>query len=140
MKWGTSNCANYSTWNPKRSARYVYHIGTSASSTARAGISCDKEQRIIRYLFNTQWISFLFLSTERATPRAPLREEARGQNTTSPIHSRSAKKYYLGFHDRSIRDEKFRQNMIDNGRTQESCRQMDDLAEEDHSHYNSRRN
>ena len=42
MKLGTSNCVNYSTWNPKRNARYVYHTGTSASSTARAGTSCEK--------------------------------------------------------------------------------------------------
>ena len=38
----------------------------------------EKEQRRIRNSFNTQWISFLFLTT-RATPWAPLREEARGQ-------------------------------------------------------------
>ena len=58
----TSNCANYSTLNPKRSAKYVYHTGTSASSTARAGTSCKKEQRRIRNSFNTQWISFLVLT------------------------------------------------------------------------------
>ena len=63
MKLGTSNCANYSTWNPKHSAKYVYHTGTSASSIARAGTSCEKEQRRIRNSFNTQWISFLFLTT-----------------------------------------------------------------------------
>ena len=49
--------------DPKRSAKYVYHTGTSASSTARAGTSCEKEQRRIRNSFNTQWISFLFLTT-----------------------------------------------------------------------------
>ena len=58
------------------------------------------------------------------------------ENTTSLIHSRrSAKKYNLGIHDRFIRDEKFRKNMIDNGRTEEICRQMDDLADEDHTHH-----
>ena len=30
------------TRNPKRSAKYVYHTGTSASSTARADTSCEK--------------------------------------------------------------------------------------------------
>ena len=45
------------------------------------------------------------------------------------------KKYYLGIHDRFIRDEKFCKNMIDNGRTEEMCRQMDDLADEDHTHH-----
>ena len=38
-------------------------------------------------------------------------------------------------HPRPIqRDEKFRKNMIDNGRTEENCRQMDDFADEDHTH------
>ena len=45
------------------------------------------------------------------------------------------KKYYLGIHDRFIRDEKFRKNMLDNGRTEDICRQMDDLADEDHTHH-----
>ena len=37
--------ANYSRRNPKRSAKYVYHIGTLASSIARAGTSFVKEER-----------------------------------------------------------------------------------------------
>ena len=59
------------------------------------------------------------------------------ENTTSPIHStRSAKRRnFLGIHDRFIRDAKFRKNMIDNGRTEEICRQMDDLADEDHTQH-----
>ena len=47
---------------------------------------------------------------------------------------KKCKKYYLGIHDRFIRDEKFRKNMIDNGRTEEICRQIDDLADEDHTY------
>ena len=60
---GNIELSNFSTRNPKRSAKYVYHTGTSASSTARAGTSCEKEQRRTRHSFNTQWISFLFLTT-----------------------------------------------------------------------------
>ena len=44
------------------------------------------------------------------------------------------KKNFLGIYDRFIRDEKFRKNMFDNGRTEEICRQMD-LADEDHTHH-----
>ena len=59
------------------------------------------------------------------------------ENSTSPVHSRSAKKVlpYLGIHDLFIRDEEFRKNKIDNGRTEEICRQMDDLADEDLTHH-----
>ena len=41
----------------------------------------------------------------------------------------------LGIHDRFIRDEKFRKNMFDTGRTEEMCRKMDELANEDHTHH-----
>ena len=40
----------------------------------------------------------------------------------------------MGIHDRFIRDEKFRKNMIDIGRNEEICREMDKLANEDHTH------
>ena len=36
--------------------------------------------------------------------------------------------------DRFVGDDKFRRNMIEIGRTEELCRQMDDLADEDHTH------
>ena len=38
------------------------------------------------------------------------------------LKKKCKKKYYLCIHDRFIRDEKFRKNMIDNGRTEEICR------------------
>ena len=42
---------------------------------------------------------------------------------------------FLGIHDRFIRDERFRKNMIELGRSEETCREMDKLANEDHTHY-----
>ena len=41
----------------------------------------------------------------------------------------------MGIHDRFIRDEKFRKNMFDVGRSEELCREMDKLANEDHTHH-----
>ena len=41
----------------------------------------------------------------------------------------------MGIHDRFIRDEKFRKNMFDTGRTEEMCRHMVDLADQDHTHH-----
>ena len=43
--------------------------------------------------------------------------------------------FYLGIHDRFIRAEKFRKNMFDTSCTGEMCRQMDELADEDHTHH-----
>ena len=63
MKFGTSNCVNYSIRNAKHSARYAYHTGTSASSTARAATSCVKAVKKIRNSSSTRWTSFPFLTT-----------------------------------------------------------------------------
>ena len=41
----------------------------------------------------------------------------------------------MGIHDLFIRDEKFRKNMFDVGRSEELCREMDKLANEDHTHH-----
>ena len=68
-------------WNPKHSAKYVCRTGTSASSTARAVTSCDDDtkenKKYIKSVLDLFSIPNL-LHQERATPRAPLREEARG--------------------------------------------------------------
>ena len=51
------------------------------------------------------------------------------------LRKKCKKKNFLGIHDRFIRDEKFRKNMFDIGRTEELCREMDKLANEDHTHH-----
>ena len=45
------------------------------------------------------------------------------------------KKCFQGIHDRFIRDEQFRSRKIENGRNEDLCRQMDALADEDHTHH-----
>ena len=57
-------------------------------------------------------------------------------STSSRIRSRrnARRRHFLGIHDRFIRDEKFRKNMIDIGRNEEVCREMDKLVNEDHTH------
>ena len=51
------------------------------------------------------------------------------------LKKKCKKRNFLGIHDRFIRDEKFRKNMFDTGRTEEMCREMDKLADEDHTHH-----
>ena len=51
------------------------------------------------------------------------------------LKKKCKKKYFQGIHDRFVRDEKFRSRMIEIGRTEDLCRQMDDLADEDHTHH-----
>ena len=77
----TSNCVNYSMLSQKHNAKHAWRFGTLASSTARAGTSCEMERKRTRDSSSTLLTSFRFkklLHQERATPRAPLREEARG--------------------------------------------------------------
>ena len=45
------------------------------------------------------------------------------------------KEVLFDIHDRFIRDEKFHKNMFDIGRTEEMCRKIDELANEDHTHH-----
>ena len=51
------------------------------------------------------------------------------------LKKKCKKKYFQGVHDRFIRDEQFRSRMIEIGRTEDLCRQMDNLADEDHTHH-----
>ena len=44
------------------------------------------------------------------------------------------KRDFQGVHDRFRRDDKCRKRMIENDRDEGACRQMDDLADEDHTH------
>ena len=50
------------------------------------------------------------------------------------LKKKCKKRQFLGIHDRFIRDERFRKSMIEMGRTEEVCREMDKLANEDHTH------
>ena len=59
----TSNCVNYSMWNPTHSAKYACRTGTSALSTARAGTSCGMDQMRTRSSSSTLLISFRFPAT-----------------------------------------------------------------------------
>ena len=60
---GKSNYVNYSRRNPKRSAKYVHHTGTLASSVAHAGTSCVKEEGKIINSSSIRWTFFQFRST-----------------------------------------------------------------------------
>ena len=51
------------------------------------------------------------------------------------LKKKCKKKNFLGIHDRFIRDKKFRKNMFDVGRSEELCRELDKLANEDHTHH-----
>ena len=129
---GTSNCAICSTWNPKRSAKYVHHTGTLASSIARAGTSCEKEEGNIRNSSSTRWTFFQFLST--SSRKDDLTDIDMVRSREGILYG-ARKSFFQGIHDRFIRDETFCNRMVENGRNEEVCRQIDALADEDHTHH-----
>ena len=112
----------------------VYHTGTWASSIARADTSCATERRRIENLSSTPWISSRFRITEKRKGDSTGTVVGGSQGITS-TSKKCKKRGFLGIHDGFIRDEKFRKNMFDVGRSEELCREMDKLANEDHTHH-----
>ena len=51
------------------------------------------------------------------------------------LKKKCKKREFLSIHDRFIRDARFRKTMIEMGRTEEVIREMDKLANEDHTHH-----
>ena len=77
------------------------------------------------------------LHQERSTTRSPIRKERRGSrisHTANQLQKKCKKREFLSMHDRFIRDARFRKTMIELGRTEEVIREMDKLANEDHTH------
>ena len=55
--------------------------------------------------------------------------------TANQLKKKCKQRFFQGIHDRFIRDEQFRNRMIENDRDEDACRQMDALADEDHTHH-----
>ena len=55
-------------------------------------------------------------------------------HTANQVQKKCTKRQFLSIHDRFIRDAWFRKTMIELGRTEEVIREMDKLANEDHTH------
>ena len=129
---------NYSTLNPKHSAKYVCRTGTSASSTARAVTSYE----MIRQRTRSTSSQFLIFSIpnfyiRKGRPhghRYGKKEGDQEYHTTNQLQKKCKKRQFLSIHDRFIRDAWFRKTMIELGRTEEVIREMDKLANEDHTH------
>ena len=56
-------------------------------------------------------------------------------HTANQLQKKCKKRQFLSIHDRFIRDTWFRKTMIELGRTEEVIREMDKLANEDHTHH-----
>ena len=106
---GKSNYVNYSRRNPKRSAKYVYYTGKLASSVARAGTSCVKEEERISNSSSIRWTFFRFRSTssrkDDLTDIDMVKSRDREYVSANKLKKKCKKKFFQGIHDRFIRDE-----------------------------------
>ena len=135
----TSKCVNYSMWNPKHSAKYVCRTGTSAIVCCTCGHFLrggTKENK--RYLkFTLDLFSIPKYYIKKGRPHGHRYGKKEGDHEyfiANSLKKKCKKRDFLGIHDRFIRDERFRKSMIELGRTEEVCREMDKLANEDHTH------
>ena len=126
-------------WNPKHSAKYVCRTGTSASSTARAVTSYEMIRQRTRSTSSQFLTSSLFrIYIRKGRPhghRYGKKEGDQEYHTANQLQKKCKKRQFLSIHDRFIRDERFRKSMIELGCTEEVCREMDKLANEDHTHH-----
>ena len=62
------------------------------------------------------------------------KEGCKENHTANQLQKKCRKKEYKNIHDRFIRDTWFRKTMLEFGRTEEVIREMDRVANEDHTH------
>ena len=79
--------------------------------------------------------SLLFLKKGRPHGHRYGKKPGDKENYIAHQFKKKCKKYFQGNHDQFVRDDKFCRNMIEIGRTENLCRQMNDFAEEDHIHH-----
>ena len=124
--------------NLKHSAKYACRTGTSASSTARAGTSCVMIRKRTKSTSSQFLTSSLFrtFTSGRAdhTDRYGKKKGDREYHTANQLQKKCKKRQFLSIHDRFIRDTWFRKTLLELGRTEEVVREMDKLANEDHTH------
>ena len=102
-------------------------------------LSCVKEEERIR---NSSSIRWTFQVPSTSSRKDDLTGHRYGKKpgdreyfSANQLKKKCKKKFFQGIHDRFIRDETFRNRMIENGRDEDACRQMDVLADEDHTHH-----
>ena len=121
------------------SAKYVYLTGTSAPSIARTGTSCETEQKRTRNLPSTPWISsrFPIITDRKGDPTGTVTGRSQGLTcTTSRIRSRrNARRSSIWVSTTGSSETRSSARTFDIGRTEKICREMDKLADEDHTHH-----
>ena len=98
--------------------------------------ACGGGKRFVKYTMDLLSIPYCYITKGRTHGhRYGKKPGDRAYYIANSLKKRCKKKGFLGIHDRFIRDETFRKNMYDAGRDEEMLREMDKLADEDHTHH-----
>ena len=92
----------------------------------RKGI--EKNQKFIMYTMDLLSIPDYVIKKGRPHGHRYGKKEGDREYYIANQLKKKCKKYFQGIHDRFIRDEQFRNRMIENGRDEDVCRQMDALC------------
>ena len=104
----------------------------SASSTARAVTSCEMIRQRTRSTLSIP--NFHIRKGQPHGHRYGKKERNHEYFIANQLKKKCRKIEFLSIHDRFIRDARFRKTMIELGRSGEVIREMDKLANEDHTH------
>ena len=95
----------------------------------------EENQKFIKYTMDLLSIHDYYMKKRRPHGHRYARKPGDKEYYIANQLKKCKKKNFQGIHDRFVQDEQFRNRMIETGRTEDLCRQMDDLADEDHTHH-----
>ena len=96
----------------------------------------DENKKFVKYTLDLFSIPNYYIKKGRPHGhRHGKKEEDHEYFIANSLKKKCKKRNFLGIHDRFIRDERFRKNMIELGRCEEISREMDKLTNEDHTHH-----
>ena len=95
----------------------------------------DENKKFIKHTVDLFSIPGFFLRRGRPNGhRYGKNEGDQEYHTANQLQKKCKTRQFLSIHDRFIRDARFRKTMIELGRTEEVIRDMEKLANEDHTH------
>ena len=125
---------------PKAQCKVCLSYWDVTSSTARAVTSYKMIRQRTRSTSRQFLTSSLFRTStsgkvDHTVPDTDGKKEGDQEyHTANQLQKKCKKRQFLSIHDRFIRDAWFRKTMLKLGRTEEVIREMDKLANEDHTH------
>ena len=139
MKLGTSNCVNYSIVEPKAQCKVCLSYWDVGIVYCTCGHflrdDTTENKKYIKSVLDL--FSIPNFDIRKGRPHGHRYRKKEGDHeyhTANQLQKKCKKRQFLSIHDRFIRDAIFRKTTIEMGRTEEVIREMDRLANEDHTH------